>query len=502
MPPRPPRPACGKAEPCWCLAVMLLGLLVLAAPLVFPSSSEPPPAAVLPRSPDVAWAEGVGAAPAEPPAERKPAPDSVPDPKPAPVHTPPSGTTTAPVPQPPEAAAPATTAPFVSSDFWDAAYQVFPEDLQGRFWAPHTPAPGHEKLLWLRDVVHRMQNPSPAECQTAKFLIYSAVPSGIGSMAHNAISAFSAAVCTGRILHIVPSASPWATSPCSPGDGWHACYFQPVSNCSPPPFDFNSLPFMVKSNFPSLRSVRLVRANNPDAGFQSTGPCVYCGYHAHFPFPTGGIYDRLRQDFHVYNYPAIGVLMRHLLQPKPWFVARIRAFLVGQRPALDPLPPLFASFHVRYGDKASEAAPKELTMYASALQRKRANLTDVFVSTETESAITRLRTMYPGHRFHAFKYQRFESPSHAQGQHAVQEFVASFANLITAMHADFFVGTFSSNWCRLIAEIERSRLDGGREYVSLDAPMMPVCFPDDSIGQQFCHQNKAHRDPGAEWCSL
>eukprot|EP00668_Euglena_longa_P047321 GGOE01063170.1.p2 GENE.GGOE01063170.1~~GGOE01063170.1.p2 ORF type:complete len:515 (-),score=116.68 GGOE01063170.1:676-2157(-) len=493
MPPRPIRPSCGKAEPCWACAVIVFGLVVLAAPLIIPYSSESAPLTVLVEDkaavalrtePPRATAVGKPP-PTRPPLDAAP-PEALPEDSPA--HTAPS--------------APVPAAPFVPTDFWDAAHQVLPEDLQSRFQVVHTPSPSHPQLLWLRDVVHKMQNPSAEQCSKAKFLVYSAVSSGIGSMAHNAASAFAAAVCTGRILHVMPFPSPWASAPCNPMDGWLGCYFQPVSNCSPPGFDFNQLPFMTQSSFQALTSVKMVRANNPQAGFQSTGPCVYCGYHAAFPFPRGGIYDQLQRDFHVYNYPAVGILLRHLLQPKPWFVARLQEFLAGQRATLAALPPLFASMHVRYGDKISEAAPKALAMYMSALQRKRANLTDVFLSTETESAISRLRAQYPKHRFHAFKYQRFESPSAALGQHAVKEFIASFANLITAMHADFFVGTFSSNWCRLLAEMERSRLDGGREYVSLDAPSMPICFPDNSLGEQFCHKNNAHREPGAEWCSL
>jgi len=46
--------------------------------------------------------------------------------------------------------------------------------------------------------------------------------------------------------------------------------------------------------------------------------------------------------------------------------------------------------------------------------------------------------------------------------------IPSLANLYIAMHADGFIGTFSSNWCRLLWDLEMTRGDGGVPYLSVD----------------------------------
>ena len=48
------------------------------------------------------------------------------------------------------------------------------------------------------------------------------------------------------------------------------------------------------------------------------------------------------------------------------------------------------------------------------------------------------------------------------------EFIASFANLIISIQSDAFIGSLTSNWCRLIHELERTRGDAGTDYFSVD----------------------------------
>jgi hypothetical protein len=46
--------------------------------------------------------------------------------------------------------------------------------------------------------------------------------------------------------------------------------------------------------------------------------------------------------------------------------------------------------------------------------------------------------------------------------------IPSFANLFLAIQADGFIGTSSSNWCRMINDLQKTRGDGGKEYLFLD----------------------------------
>jgi hypothetical protein len=66
-----------------------------------------------------------------------------------------------------------------------------------------------------------------------------------------------------------------------------------------------------------------------------------------------------------------------------------------------------------------------------------------------------------------FKYKRIETSSPTIA--AMNDLLPSLVNLHVAMWADAYIGTFSSNWCRLIFDLERTRGDGGGyEFISLD----------------------------------
>ena len=60
------------------------------------------------------------------------------------------------------------------------------------------------------------------------------------------------------------------------------------------------------------------------------------------------------------------------------------------------------------------------------------------------------------------------SPLHLSQSERETEFLYSFANLLVSVQADYFVGTLSSNWCRLVNELQRTRGDEGRTYHSVD----------------------------------
>lgn len=59
----------------------------------------------------------------------------------------------------------------------------------------------------------------------------------------------------------------------------------------------------------------------------------------------------------------------------------------------------------------------------------------------------------------------------------VNEFMFSMANLIAAVEASGFIGTLSSNWCSMIHHLERTRGDGGYDYLSVDrGSVFTECF--------------------------
>ena len=90
---------------------------------------------------------------------------------------------------------------------------------------------------------------------------------------------------------------------------------------------------------------------------------------------------------------------------------------------------------------------------------------------------------YPQYNFYHLSYQRIEylylgaeTPYHTQeeGGHNVtidyvKEFIYSLANLHVAVDgADGYVGTLSSSWGVLINVLQRTRGDGGFDFLSAD----------------------------------
>jgi hypothetical protein len=181
--------------------------------------------------------------------------------------------------------------------------------------------------------------------------------------------------------------------------------------------------------------------------------------------------------------------------------ADIFSFLAKHAP-FRSIPRPFISIHVRYGDKHIETKRMPLDAYVKAfciirdtLGQKRADwksmrlLLDpsapsslssssssvsVFLSTETESVLESLprnfRVAFPQNQsvptIYTLYYPRIEELSPKIGSQF--DLVPSLANLYIALHADGFVGTFSSNWCRLLWDLEMTRGDGGSPYISVD----------------------------------
>ena len=82
------------------------------------------------------------------------------------------------------------------------------------------------------------------------------------------------------------------------------------------------------------------------------------------------------------------------------------------------------------------------------------------------------------------RYQRvqfldlgLQFPEHHLRTDFVGELLFSLANLFVAVEASGFVGTLSSNWCAMILHLERTRGDGGYDYLSLDkGSAFTTCF--------------------------
>lgn len=327
----------------------------------------------------------------------------------------------------------------------------------------------------IQDTIFRHQN--PATCDGKKFLYFEPQNYGIGSMIHIAATALQHAICTGRILYLpkrsdILNMTLWKPQECK--SSTLLCYFLPVTNCTLDESDAAEWPICNASTWMNadVQAARVVRTQVPS---YPQGPCSFCDAPKRFPFPPEA--SKIVDAYVGSEAPLMAQITRYLIRPQQWLLYRISEFTANHFP-VKQIPRPFASIHVRYGDKLTETARQPLSLYMDMLMASRPDIHHVVLSTETESVISYLRANYHSVVFYTFNYTRLEAnnPGTLRKRNAVDEFIASFANLYVAMHADAFVGSLTSNWCRLIHEMERTRGDGGREYLSVDGSQFSRCF--------------------------
>ena len=163
--------------------------------------------------------------------------------------------------------------------------------------------------------------------------------------------------------------------------------------------------------------------------------------------------------------------------------------------SIPSIPSPYVSLHIRYGSKINELDSFEpLSRYMNLIMHKYRHIRHVFVSTETESVIHELVQSYPTYIFYYLAYPRIEyldltanSTIHVSFDETNKqtirtdypsEFLYSMANLYVASdEASGYVGSLSSSWCGLINALQRTRGDGGYDYLSVDrGSSYSICF--------------------------
>ena len=91
---------------------------------------------------------------------------------------------------------------------------------------------------------------------------------------------------------------------------------------------------------------------------------------------------------------------------------------------------------------------------------------------------------YPEYHFHFLSYDRVEyldlksTKSVTESADFTQEFIYSIANLFLSVDgADYFLGSLTSSWCTMTNILQRTRGDGGTEFLSVDSgSVYSACF--------------------------
>lgn len=297
----------------------------------------------------------------------------------------------------------------------------------------------------------------PADCKSAKYLVYEAVQSGIGSVLHVETLALRAALDSGRILVEAPghflTSHPWCGANTTPD----SCYFLPLSNCTLTDSELAgaershdlgnrlkardlSLPRVVRGNYDSL--VWAFRAPAPAMFEAALNKTV-------MPHPEND----------VTWWRAQGVA--YLLRPNERAAQELRLRLRDKLRVEAP-PPGCVSLYIRHGDKHVESKVYEDPEYEEAVKKllgvDRSLSRHVFLSTEDPATVTYFtnasRKWLTSWVDMPRKPDRNTPNLVYMAQHGyAEEMLDSLLNLDLALQCDGFVGTFASNWGRLIDEM-------------------------------------------------
>lgn len=264
---------------------------------------------------------------------------------------------------------------------------------------------------WLHATQH------PAHCADAKLGVVGAYHrGGIGSSLHFAVYTALRIMAEGRVAVFGPGWA-WANCPAGSPD----CYFLPFSGCA------------------AGDSADVVH-------YEVDYPPLPLHRPAGWPFP------------HKSWAFARSHVLRYLLRPRP----EVARFVEGAVAAAFPrgLPRPLAALFVRWQDKGVESPTfgidayfEQLAPIAGALR-----LRDVYLGSDDARAVAEARAAYgAAYAIHTLDIPRnFSLTSYAAAGGTSPlggQMLVSLADLYLQAHADVWVGTLSSNWCRMVDEL-------------------------------------------------
>ena len=158
--------------------------------------------------------------------------------------------------------------------------------------------------------------------------------------------------------------------------------------------------------------------------------------------------------------------IEHLLRPRDHVVRWLREQADAFWGARGGVPANLISVHVRWGDLAAEEMGiVPVTAYVQAVRWLAASRglradgrLELIVTTEDPAALAAFRAAAPAvWRLHVYEYERHATLGEAGGERSIGS--TSLLQLFLALEARLFVCTTGSNWCRLINELRKTRLD-------------------------------------------
>ena len=251
---------------------------------------------------------------------------------------------------------------------------------------------------------------------------------GIGSTLHFVVYTMLHILSEGRVAVLGPG---WAWSDCALGSP--ECYFESISSCRPD----------------ESKNVKHFAVEYPPAPMHRISQA---------PF------SRKSWAF------ARSHVLRYLLRPRPETTSFIESMGVQTFPLGLPRP--IAALFVRWTDKSTESRVFNVSHYFDFLMpvTSKLHLRDVYVGSDDEAALEEAKKLY-GSRFsiHSLPIVRgFSWLARDKSTPLGAQMRNSLADLFVQVHADVWVGTLSSNWCRLVDELRSAMGKTCLPYLDVD----------------------------------
>ncbi|BDA47771.1 hypothetical protein COCOBI_11-0280 [Coccomyxa sp. Obi] len=309
----------------------------------------------------------------------------------------------------------------------------------------------------------------PSDCSTAKFLLYTPIASGIGSIFHQMGQALALAIEMDRVLVIAytPQFPYYSAARCGVGVSFEACYFEPLSSCS-----WRDAIEGVTSRIPNINSpsqvtnpaLKTVQMYGLFSASDYDNKAVPPQFHS---LLLGGPIDWEKRRYW-WRAQSVAYIVRPNSRTLAELAARKRRVYPGRQIKRGTI-----SVHVRHGDKHTESPsiPDEAYL-AQAKQMRRSGALDrtgtlgqgraesntaIFLSTEDPSTIEFFARQPLWDVSYANVTRKPDvsrsTLSYVAEIGGYEEMLNSLVNLDLALECDAWIGTLSSNWCRLIDEL-------------------------------------------------
>jgi hypothetical protein len=309
----------------------------------------------------------------------------------------------------------------------------------------------------IQDELYTLQHPN--NCNEAKFVVCpEEYVSGMGSSIHIKAFAIGIAVTLNRTFIMADNAAWVYGRRCDPPTA--ECYFEPLTHCN------TALHAPNWENAPTLKNLydhaneRVVRLPYDWVPIQPP-PFQWSSW-------VPPQYTKNIQWWHAQ-------VTKYVTRPN----ARTKQIVAEEQRRVFPngkIPHPIISMYVRHGDKWKEATLLNFSRYMDVVHNitNKVNIRDIYLGTDDPGVITEaLEIQKQGvYRLYYINHERKNgAPLATMETKEAEELVrVSLADLFIQVQGDVFVGTRTSNWCRLIDEIRKVAGKARIPFFSPEAP--------------------------------